>query len=766
MAQLNNLIVTGSSRFLNPINGNARNGVYYVKGTQTGATGSWTGAIPIPALYDGLTIMYYLPFNGSGNATLNLTLSDGTTTGAKNCYYNTGRLTTHYGAGCNILMTYHPAGSITSGGSAITDDRWIADANYDTNTTYSMTRDGESVKLTPSSGSAQSISLSSLINGLGEGSSPAQQDDYLVAQYAGGGTTTTSYHRRAVKNIVNATNVKTALGTGSGTTKYLREDGTWQTPPGGSDTTYTLGTSGTTVTLTPSSGSVQSITTPYATYSNTVYGIYTANGGQQPPNYFGTNRAGFLMSNATVAGDSHYKNWLYMDNYNGSDVGGATAIGVDRTEPRMFIMQSDANRTSWNNTAAVGVFTATPTSGQVITTDGTTGGIKSSGYTIAKSVPSDAKFTDTTYSAGTGISFSGTTISSKIWEGTQAQYNALSSKPADTIYYITDAPSTPTYALASMSDVIISSPAGNQVLGYNGSKWVNTTLDTPALSDLSSVSISSPSNNQVLKYNGTTWVNSSLATVATSGSFNDLSNKPALNSITDVNISSAANNQVLTYSSGSWINKTQVWEGTQAQYNALSYKDPAVTYFITDVGDSNAVVINDLTDVDIINPSSGQLLMYDSDTHTWRNSTQNTTLHVRSVSATHTLSASSMSANSIECNSMSVQDISSQYTITKTSGNWSVKRIEAHRCGNIIFANFVLKGNGSAVSAGSNGFVGNITAGALPIVEAKLWTFIGSTIQGMNITATGAIICRNLVASATFSESQEVIFTGTFITDD
>lgn len=28
-----------------------------------------------------------------------------------------------------------------------------------------------------------------------------------------------------------AAEVKSALGTGSGTTKYLREDGTWQTPP-------------------------------------------------------------------------------------------------------------------------------------------------------------------------------------------------------------------------------------------------------------------------------------------------------------------------------------------------------------------------------------------------------------------------------------------------------------------------------------------------------------------------------------------------------
>jgi microcystin-dependent protein len=118
---------------LNPINGNARNGVYYVKGTQTASTGAWTGNIPVPALYDGLTIMYYLPYAGSGNATLNLTLSNGTTTGAKNCYYSTSRLTTHYAKGCNIVMTYHPAGTISVDGTATTDDRWIANADYNTN---------------------------------------------------------------------------------------------------------------------------------------------------------------------------------------------------------------------------------------------------------------------------------------------------------------------------------------------------------------------------------------------------------------------------------------------------------------------------------------------------------------------------------------------------------------------------------------------------------------------------------------------------------
>ena len=46
-------------------------------------------------------------------------------------------------------------------------------------------------------------------------------------------------------------------------------------------------------------------------------------------------------------------------------------------------------------------FTGTITSGQVVISDGTVGGIKTSGYTIGKSVPSDAKFTDTTYTAAT-----------------------------------------------------------------------------------------------------------------------------------------------------------------------------------------------------------------------------------------------------------------------------------------------------------------------------------------------------------------------------
>ena len=75
--------------------------------------------------------------------------------------------------------------------------------------------------------------------------------------------------------------------------------------------------------------------------------------------------------------------------------------------------------TSKTNSQKVGRFTENPTSGQVVVSDGTTGGMKTTGYTIAKSVPSDAKFTDTTYT------FDGT-------------YDASSNKAA-TVSTVTDA---------------------------------------------------------------------------------------------------------------------------------------------------------------------------------------------------------------------------------------------------------------------------------------------------------------------------------------
>ena len=80
--------------------------VEYIVGTQTAATGSWTGVTTDSELTAGKTIAYKLPYAGSGNASLNLTLADGTKTGDKAVYLNTTRVTTHFGANAVINMTY------------------------------------------------------------------------------------------------------------------------------------------------------------------------------------------------------------------------------------------------------------------------------------------------------------------------------------------------------------------------------------------------------------------------------------------------------------------------------------------------------------------------------------------------------------------------------------------------------------------------------------------------------------------------------------
>lgn len=84
-----------------------------------------------------------------------------------------------------------------------------------------------------------------------------------------------------------------------------------------------------------------------ASYAHKVRGEYTGNGGQQNPNYFGTNWVGFRMMNTTVGTDSQYKDWIISDCYSGNDVGGAVAFGMNRQSLGAYLMGSDSNRSSW-----------------------------------------------------------------------------------------------------------------------------------------------------------------------------------------------------------------------------------------------------------------------------------------------------------------------------------------------------------------------------------------------------------------------------------
>lgn len=105
-------------------------------GTQTAATGNWTGVSKLATASDmksGYRFTYWLPYAGSGNATLTLTFQDGTTK-AINCYWNgASRLTTHIGAGNKIDFLYLENASVagTNYTGAWIDKGYQDGNNYD-----------------------------------------------------------------------------------------------------------------------------------------------------------------------------------------------------------------------------------------------------------------------------------------------------------------------------------------------------------------------------------------------------------------------------------------------------------------------------------------------------------------------------------------------------------------------------------------------------------------------------------------------------------
>ena len=73
-----------------------------------------------------------------------------------------------------------------------------------------------------------------------------------------------------------------------------------------------------------------------------------------------------------------------------------------------------------------------------------------------------------------GIEYGGIPDSGKYWEGTQAQYDAITTKDPNTIYFITDS-DTGNYGINDLADVNITSAANGQLLTYDSanSVWVN-----------------------------------------------------------------------------------------------------------------------------------------------------------------------------------------------------------------------------------------------------------------------------------------------------
>ena len=111
------------------------------------------------------------------------------------------------------------------------------------------------------------------------------------------------------------------------------------------------------------------------------------------------------------------------------------------------------------------------------------------------------------------------------------------------VAFIKNKPSVPT-TVSTLTDVLIAAPQIGHALRWNGSGWINQSVQenfVSSLDNLSDVTISAGTvtTGQTVRYNGQTWVNSklnysdlnltpTLSTVASSGAYADLTGKPDL----------------------------------------------------------------------------------------------------------------------------------------------------------------------------------------------------------------------------------------------
>jgi hypothetical protein len=217
--------------------------------------------------------------------------------------------------------------------------------------------------------------------------------------------------------------------------------------------------------------------------------------------------------------------------------------------------------------------------------------------TIPANVGDLGDVTVTSAATGEVLRYSGTA-----WVDAQLDYADLSGTPTlatvATSGAYADLSGTPTIPsnIEDLTNVTVTAAATGEVLRYDGAAWVDAVLNysdltgTPTLAtvattgaysdltgtptipanagDLGDVTITAAATGEVLRYNGTAWVDAqldysdlsgtpTLATVATSGSYDDLSNQPTIpanaGDLGDVTITAAATGEVLKYNGSAWV---------------------------------------------------------------------------------------------------------------------------------------------------------------------------------------------------------------------
>ena len=321
----------------------------------------------------------------------------------------TSRLTTHYANGALITLIYDSAGATNSvyaaagadARSNVTGGCWRVVNYYDTGNTYDRNRFNASIKAWGTKIIAGNIIVG--INGLYHHLKEGTEFDitypilYLNGDCNANSTTTNTY------DIINFTITTTqSITLTAYKPVYIKGtlSGVLFTPYQAACLTQTVPTT--------DDGYhymfLGNATSTTAVYLQERHPIYTFVGGKFQETSVSTSLRLSGSTTATMSYDSTNPQISFSENggqgvkllYSDYDSYrapyGLKVIGNNSAGAAWFEVEGSifCNSGKYNS-----YFTATPTSGQVVITDGTTGGTKSSGYTIAKSVPSNADFTNT-----------------------------------------------------------------------------------------------------------------------------------------------------------------------------------------------------------------------------------------------------------------------------------------------------------------------------------------------------------------------------------
>lgn len=111
-----------------------------------------------------------------------------------------------------------------------------------------------------------------------------------------------------------------------------------------------------------------------------------------------------------------------------------------------------------------------------------------------------------------------------------------------------------------------------------------------------------------------------------------------------------------------------------------------------------------------------------------------------------------------------VTNVGSQYTVTKTQGEWSFSSVWARKCGNLVSMSIYFGGNGQATAAGVNAFKGTISGGPLPIGVGTFVSYIDGSCIVCTISSDGGITVRITGASVTLASGNSAGCNGVFMT--